>query len=333
MLEINELVRRHGEKEILSGLSLAVEKKGIYGILGAKDVQRHALARIICGCEDADGGAVVLDGTAMSRDAVALKRRVRLVPSVLLVDPSQTAAEYLDFVGDAMRIESEKRYRQIKEALELVGIDAVQNRLIASLGVGDRCRLSVAASLIGNPEIIVFDDPFASLDDSTRTDMYGLLGMLAKIKTVILLSHTPSEVKLLCSQIAIIGGGKIALEGEISEIEAKINATHELYISVRGDGESVISAIKGVDTVVGAKINTTEKNGVHSVRVEHYPDGNIKDKLFAALSAVNAPMLSVRALTLTLDDVYYSLTASEKETDESDDIPVKKKRLGRRSGK
>ena len=148
-----------------------------------------------------------------------------------------------------------------------------------------------------------------------------------------MISHTPSEVKALCSHVAIISGGKIALEGEISDIEAKINTTHELYISVRGDEEKVIEAIKSVHSVVGAKINSTENNGVHSVRVEHYPDGEIKDKHFEALSSIKAPLLSVRAVTLTLDDVYYSLTEQDKDSEDNDVAAPAKKRFGRRSGK
>lgn len=334
MLELKNIVKYCGDEKILSGISFSVSEKGIYGILGAVGEQRRMLARIICGCENADEGTVSVDGELMSAKSPSLKKRVRLVPAVLDTDGSCTVAEYLGFVGEILGVEPEKRYRQIKEAMELVGIDDVQNRLVSAVGNEKRYLMSVAAALIGNPEIIVFEAPARLLGGDTGESMRALLEMLAEIKTVVLLSQNPSEVKLLCSRVAVIGGGRIAIEGDISEIEAKINATNELYISVRGEAEAVLSAINGVDKVVGAKIVSTEKNGVHSIRVEHYPDAQMKDKLFAALSEINAPMLSVRAVTLTLDDVYYSLTSAETEgADPENDGQKdnKKTRKGRKS--
>lgn len=327
MLAIKELVGGAEGANALSGITLTANDKGIFGVLCARREQRSALARLMCGCEDAESGEVLINGERLSRRACALKRKVRLVPSVLVTDTSCTSAEYLNFVGDALGVEPEKRYRQIKEALEITGLEASQNKLISALGASELCRLALAGALIGNPEIIVMDDPFSAVDKETANELYDLLDMLAGIKTVILLSESVAEVKRLCTRVAVISKGRIAIEGDIAEIERKINATHELFISVRGEAEAVLGAVRSLECVADAKIISTEQNGVHSLRVEYYPDDSIKDKLFAVLSQINAPMLSIRTVTLTLEDVYFSLTDGERDKDgEASEEPKKQKK-------
>lgn len=327
MLAIKELVGGAEGANALSGITLTANDKGIFGVLCARREQRSALARLICGCENAQSGEVIINGKHMSRRAYALKRKVRLVPSALVTDTSCTAAEYLNFVGDALGVELEKRYRQIKEALEITGLEASQNKLIAALGASELCRLAFAGALIGNPEIIVLDNPFSAVDGETKNELYALLDVLAGIKTVILLSESVAEVKSLCTHVAVISKGRVALEGEIAEIERKINVTRELFISVRGEEDAVLGAVRSLECVADAKIISTEQNGVHSVRVEYYPDDSIKDKLFAVLSQINAPMLSIRTVTLTLEDVYFSLTDGERDKDgEAAEEPKKQKK-------
>lgn len=313
LLEITHIAKSIGEKNILSELSLTVEDKGIFGVLCVDSTAKTTLARLISGCENTDEGEIKINGEIMCRSALALKKKVRLVPALLDIDGTTTPVEHLDFVGAAIGVEPDKRYRQIKEALELMGIEDVQNKPLSSLNTPQRVRLSIAAALIGNPDVIVIDDPFRRIEGKLLDGIYEILSMLGKIKTVILMSHTPAEVKRLCENVAIMCGGKVVLSGSIADIEAKINSTRELHISVRGDWERIRPVIEGVECVVGVKLSSTDRNNVNSIAVEHAPNNKIKDELFAVLTAINAPMLSVKEVVLTLDDVFYSLTDRDKK--------------------
>lgn len=307
MLEIDGVVAEYGGAVVLSNISFSIDGKGIYGILGASGSGKTALARVICGCEDVSGGRIAVNGEPMSRNAKALKRNVRLVPRRLLTDVSMTVSEYLDFTGAALGIEPDRRYRQVKEALELTGLERLRNTLLARITPTEYCRLSIAASLLGNPEYIIIDDVLAEAEASQLPELYELLELLGSMKTVVLLSSRAVDVKRLCDSVWIISGGKIALNGRIEEIERKLNATHALDITVRGDGEQILDAVRSLKCVVGAKINSTENNNLHSLSVEYYPIGEIKSELLAALASVNASVQSLRELVLTLDDVLYSL--------------------------
>lgn len=301
----------------LCGVEALIDGKGIYGIIGAHKGDLSLLAEVICGCRDAESGAVELNGQPMSRGDVETRRRARLVPEYLELLPSITAVEYLDFVGDVFKIDSEKKYRLIKESMEFVGLDGKENISFERLGSGDRFRLSLAAALIGNPECIVVANSMAHISPAELNSVCELLKTLGMIKTVILLSSSAPIVKKLCSQVYIVCGGRIVLSGGVDEIEKKINATKEINLTVRGNIDAIVSAIKEkVEGVIEVTVGTVGANSVNTLTVECRPDTKMKDKLYSALSEINAPMLSYREIVLTLDDVFFSLTASDKQREE-----------------
>lgn len=313
LLEITQLSKSYNGVRVLSELSLTVEDKDVFGVLSVDREAMTALSELICGCENADAGEIKIKGETMTRDSLSIKKKVRLIPTALAADAVETPIEYLDFVGAALGVEPDKRYRQIKEALELTGIESVQNTLFSFLNASQRARLAIAAALIGNPDVIVADDAFSCIEGKQLDEIYEIIAMLGKIKTVVLMSHTPSEVKRLCKKVAIMCGGRIVLSGSVEEIEARINETHELHISVRGAWEEIRATVEKVEGVVDVRLLSSEKNNVNSVAVEYKPDSGMKDKLFDALKEINAPMLSVKQVSLTIDDVFYSLTDKDKK--------------------
>lgn len=330
MLEIKNITSKG---EAISGLSLTVEQKGIFGVLSVDGRARTELSRALAGCEDVKTGEIVYDGKIMGRDSLELKKEIRLVPSRLELDSADTPAEYLDIVGYTMGVEPEKRYRQIKEALELMGLEDAQNRPFGGLDTSQRVRLSVAGSLMGNPRVIVIDDPFRRVGERQLDGIYDTLAMIGQRKTVILMSHTPAEVKRLCDSVAVICGGRVVLEGKVSEIEGKINSTREMHIKARGDWDRIRPAIEGVDRVVSVRLMSEEKNNVRVIRVEYVPDNKMRDRLFGALSEINVPMLSANEIVLTLDDVFYTLTAEDKKRIDSLCEDNAKKKSKKRGGK
>ena len=327
LLEIRNV---KSKSEAISELSLCVSGNGIYGVLCASERARTELARAIGGCEDVLCGEIIYDGELMSTQSLALKKRVRLVPSRPLLDDTDTPEEYLNFVGYTVGVEPEKRYRQIKEALRLMELEEVSSTAFAHLDVSQRVRLCVAGALIGNPDVIVIDDPLRRINAGALDGIYDTLSMIGKRKTVILMSHTPAEVKRLCERVAIISGGKVVLEGKTAEIESKINSTRELIIKARGDWEQIRTAIESVQRVVRVSLVSSEKNNVNVIRVEHTPDSKMKDRVFGALSEINVHMLSAEEIVLTLDDVYRTLTANDRSHSEVADTKTHKRRSKRK---
>lgn len=293
----------------VEGVSFAFEGKGIFGVLCDSEYQRSSIAGMLCGTLDADGGEVRIGGEAMSRDDIALRRKVRLVPSASFSYGDLSPYEHLELVGSALCVESEKKYRQIVEAISLMGLEEVKDMPIAALSGFERCRLGIAAALIGNPEVIVIDSALDTLSGGSFEAVCELLCMLGNIKTIVLISSVPEQVKRLCERVAIIAGGKVVLCDSIAEIEAKINKTALTYAYVRGNAEAAMAAIREMEGVVSVRLHSVKADGVNKIEVEHAYDKHIKDRLFSALAAINTPMLSTKTVALTLGDVFYSFTS------------------------
>ncbi len=315
MLQIRDLTRGRGDTYALRGFSFDAADKGVYGILGAHGSGKTALARLICGVENADGGEILVRGELMSASAMEQRKKVRCAPSELALYPTSSAEEHLDFVGGALGVAPDKRYRQIKEALELTGLSDRRGRAFSRLSPLEKCRLAICAALLGNPDIIVLDDALAALKSEEKKEIYPLLQMLGGIKTLILLTSDPTDIRAVCQSVSVLHGGRSVISGTVEEIEKKINATAQLYVTVRGEAGSVLEAVEKVDGVVSARLHDEQTDGICIVSVEHLPDSMIKDKIFTALAAISAPMLSTKAVMLTLEDLFYSFAAMEKNKD------------------
>ncbi len=314
-----------GDGKLLSDITLEIKEREAYAILCAKQSQRAAIARAFCGARGTQSLEVRLDGKAFVHTDAELHKKIRVVTHTLCMDAYMTAEEYLCFTADALGLERDKSYRQISEAIELCLLEDVQKRIFKKLTRAQCTRLSLAAALLGNPEYIVLDNPFEGLVGESQRELVELLSMLSKIKTLVLITPKPSEAARLCEHMAVISQGKVVLNGKIKDIEEKINSTHELLLSARGDAELILAKLQGLDNVLSAKLFKSEANGVHTISLEHTPDKAIKDKLFAALNRINVPMLSYKQVSLTLDDVYYSLTRGECD---SESVNEKSKRKG-----
>ena len=312
MLHVSDLTLRCGEAAVARGFCFDADEKGIYGILGASGAGKTAIARLICGAMRADGGEITINDLSMSPEAVELRKKVRCVPTQLILHSVTTAEEHLDLVGMSLGVSPDRRYRQIKEALELVGLSDARRRTFKKLSAAQRARLAIAASLLGNPDVIVIDDALSPLTPEEKQEIYPLLSMLGGIKTIVLLTSSPAEVRELCGSVTLLHDGRAVICGSVAEIERKVNATAQLYVTVRGDFESIIEAVSRVEGVVEARLYSEESDGSCVISVEHTPDELIKDRIFTALAEISAPMLSTKSVMLTLEDVFYSFASMEK---------------------
>lgn len=314
MIRIDDLTVECANGTALNKLSLLIEGEGIFGILAGRGAGKTTLARAICGICAADAGSIKINDEKMTTGNTSLKKKVRFVPAQLKISDLETVYDYLMFVGSAIGVPSEKKYKQIDQAIELLELVDVKDSCFCTLSADDRCRLSIAASLIGNPAVIVIDCALDHIPESEREDLYELLMMLAAKKEIVLLSSKPAVVKKLCTGVAVMCDGAIALSDKICEIERKINATCQTYVTVRGEYDEFKETILGLDGVVSARLEVkSNKEGLCTVLVEHVHDELIKDRLFKALSEGGVPLLSSKTVTLSLEDVYYSFAAKDEK--------------------
>ena len=241
MLSVDSVVKTDGEYIILDDVSFSVAKKGIHGILAPRGAGKTTLLDVISGSVPYDSGTVavgskhIYGGSSTSAaDLKRLKKKMSYVRGSAEIYPKMTVMEFMTLVGEVKGVPGAKLYRQIKEALELTGLDDVQNRLIKNLTAQEHKFLGYAAALLGNPDVILIDEPKSagvSFDRYTE-QLYELIRMLGKHKTVVLATENFKIAKELCEDVIILSDGQVLAEGSFAELEAKLRQANSDSLEV-----------------------------------------------------------------------------------------------------
>ena len=207
-------------------LSFAFLKKGIHGILAPKNSGKTELMDVFSGSRDAVSGTALLLGREISSANIDLRKKIGYVTEYACFYSDMTVSEIMNFVGESKGVESGKLFRQIKEALDLTGLDDVKNRLVKNLTEYDKKKLAVSAALLGNPDIILIDEPVSKRISAERySEMMGILEMLGKMKTVVIATEIYSVAKELCEDVVIISDGKLVCAGTFEALEDRLRRT------------------------------------------------------------------------------------------------------------
>lgn len=214
LLEAKEIYKVCTPELSLKDISFAIEEKGVYGFLGKDGAGKSALAHVLAGASETDGGSVLYKERELySSDKLGaeIKLKIGYAPEKCVFDGDMTAFELLDLTGKAKKTEPDKRYRQIKEALELTGLSPKGNTLIEQLNLSEKKRLSIANALLGNPEVIILYEPLRYLDANQASEIKKLIAMLCSKKVVLIFSARPADIEELCGTVAIMHEGRLAL--------------------------------------------------------------------------------------------------------------------------
>ena len=229
-------------KYIISDLSFTFLKKGIHGILAPKGAGKTELMDILSGSRDAVSGRAVLFGKEISSADLSVKKKIGYVTEHSCFYLDMTVFEIMSFVGQSKGVDSAKLLRQIKEALELTGLDELQSKLVKKLTEFDKKKLAISAALLGNPDIILVDEPVAKKISAERTaEISGILRMLGKMKTVVIATELYSVAKELCEDVVIISDGKMVCSGELEELEESFRNSDGNHTTLEKAYESIAS--------------------------------------------------------------------------------------------
>lgn len=222
---VNNLSYQKGVRTPLKDVSFSIpmEKKGVHGLLAPKGAGKTLLLDLLAGCLDADEGEILVKGEAMSVSNAGLRAKIGYVPQNVAFYADMTAAELLDFVGETRQAPADRRYRQICEALELLGIADRGDCLIRRLNATERKRLSVAAALLGNTELLLFDDLFWGKSDESRREWSELLAMLGKHKTVLIADRSLEALRLVCSDVLLMSDGILLAHDSFDGLEEQLS--------------------------------------------------------------------------------------------------------------
>ena len=326
LIEVNHLVKQYGTFRAVNDLSFTVEPGQIYGFLGPNGAGKSTTMNIMTGYLSATSGTVRIAGHEMLLEPEEAKRHIGYLPEIPPVYPDMTPREYLRFAGELKGVARGKLEAEVERVMELTGITSMHRRLIGNLSKGYRQRVGVSCALLGDPEVIILDEPTVGLDPRQILDIRDLIRSLGGDHTVILSSHILSEVSAVCDHVLILSGGKLV--GDNSAIYFQIcsfmffyfmRRSNRYHLLVQGTPEAVSAAL-----LAAQKLGTVEvqpdSSGFVGVTMETEEGTDPRAELFRLLAGADLPIMELTSSHASLEDVFLELTgeqtAEEKESGE-----------------
>lgn len=311
MIEVKHLTKRYGSICAVSDLSFTIEKGRIYGFLGPNGAGKSTTMNILTGCLSATSGEVRIDGHDIFEDAQEAKKRIGYLPELPPLYPDRTPREYLNFVAECKRVPKHQRPEQIRRVMEMTGITEVADRIIRNLSKGYRQRVGIAQALLGDPEIIILDEPTVGLDPRQITEIRELIQNLGRDHTVILSSHILSEVQAVCQTVLIISKGRLVACDETADLEKHFAGKAALELTVEATREEVGGILDRIGGVTGFAVEDDGNYVNLKVETDLAPDDMCR-KLFFAFSDLGRPILRMTTTQASLEEIFLELTQEEK---------------------
>lgn len=318
MIQVKNISKRYGDNFAVKGISFHIERGKIYGLLGANGAGKSTTMNIITGCLSATDGQVTIDGKDILREPLEAKKKIGYLPEIPPLYAEMTPLEYLTFVAEAKGVPFDLGVRQVKEALVLTGTDTVADRLIRNLSKGYKQRVGIAQALLGDPEVIILDEPTVGLDPKQMIEIRNLIKELGKTKTVIVSSHILSEISAICDHVMIISRGRLVANDSIENLETSTNEERKLFLAVRGDAQKALDLLQEMDTVTNLVQEPTNTDNACRFSMSFDKDSDPRETIFYAFAENKLPIINITTNQVTLEDIFLRLTA---ETYLEDDTP------------
>lgn len=322
MIKVEHLTKKYGEVLALDDLSFEIEEGQVYGFLGPNGAGKSTTMNIMTGCLSATAGSVTIGGHDVFEEPDAAKRLIGYLPEQPPLYMNETPLEYLRFVGEAKGLRGNELATQINEVAEQAGTSDVMRRRIGDLSKGYRQRVGIAQALLGEPRVIILDEPTVGLDPIQIIEIRDLIRSLGRSHTVILSSHILSEVQAICDKILIIAHGRLVAFDTPAKLEEQLAATGELSLTTDVSLDAARQALAGVKTLAEV-LPLVGTDGFTHLRLRTSQEDLYATarEVFFAFAERRLAILELRLNKASLEDVFLELTDTEtEETDDAGDL-------------
>lgn len=311
MIEVKDLTKRYGDHVAVDRVSFKINNGRIYGFLGPNGAGKSTTMNMMTGCLAPTSGSVRINGFDIFDEPLKAKRCIGYLPEIPPLYEDMTPYEYLSFIADAKDVPYGRAQRQVHEVMELTRIEDVKDRLIKHLSKGYRQRVGIAQTMLGNPDIIILDEPTVGLDPKQITEIRALIRRLGEKKTVIISSHILAEISAVCDHVLILSEGRLIANAPIEELQSGFSDRSRLHLSVRGDEAGVLEALSEIEEVEDCLIGHTCEDGVVDLTLTVSGKDDLRDRIFFSLADHRYALLSMEREEATLESIFLSLTDRE----------------------
>lgn len=321
MIRIENLVKHYGKIKAVNDISFEIKDGEIVGFLGPNGAGKSTAMNILCGYLSSTSGKAEINGIDILENPIEAKKQIGFLPELPPLYTEMTVDEYLKFIYNLKGTTLDKD-KHLNEICEVTSIANVRDRLIRNLSKGYRQRVGIAQALIGNPPVLIFDEPTVGLDPKQIVEVRNLIRSLGGKHTVILSTHILSEVQAVCDRIIIINKGKIVANEKTEEISKAVTNVSKLAVKVCGPEKEVQKLLQGIPGVSSVDPMGHQDLDSTTFSITGQPGIDVRKPIFNLMASHGYPIIGLEAQGLNLEDVF--LTAVDEEDEKS------KKKNGKR---
>ncbi len=313
MITVDGLTKVYGNTVAIQDVSFSVDTGEILGFLGPNAAGKTTTMRILTCHTPPTRGTASVAGYNIHTHSLDVRRNIGYMPETVPLYNEMTVASYLDFIAHAKGYNRKERPAYVDRVVEETGLESVSTRLIGNLSKGYHQRVGLAQALIGNPKVLILDEPTIGLDPKQISEIRALIKSLAKKKTVILSTHILPEVSMICSKVVIINEGRIVAFGTPEKLVTELQQTTQTYATIEGPAEQVIARLRSIPGVQTAQLARKISPNQHDYLIESKMDTDIRAQISQTIVTAGWKLLELRTVGLSLEDIFMQVVAGETE--------------------
>ena len=311
MIEVDQLTKTYGQKAAIQDVTFSAERGEILGLLGPNGAGKSTTMRVLTGFFPPTSGTARIDGYDVVEDSLEVRRRIGYLPENVPLYTDMSVRAYLDFVARVKDVR--QRQDSIDWSMDAARVDHVADTIIGKLSKGYRQRVGLAQALIGDPEVLILDEPTVGLDPNQIIETRQLIKALGGDRTIILSTHILPEVSMVCNKVVIINRGTVVAVDTPEALTRQLSGADRVALTVRGPATEVENKLKRVKGVIGAIARPSGTKGTVLVDVDAEAGRDVREQLAKEVIGSGWGLLELKSQSLSLEDIFLQLTTTEED--------------------
>ena len=317
MIEVTGISKKYGDKQALVEMSVSIEAGEIVGLLGLNGAGKSTAMNIITGYIRPDSGYVNIGGYDVAKRPLEAKKKIGYLPEHFFFYNDMKVNEYLNFICDIKRVRNGRK-KHIDELCERVGINHIRSRMIKNLSKGYRQRVGFVQSLLGDPEVVILDEPTVGLDPSQVVDIRSLIKDVGKKRTVMISSHILSEVQVVCSRVLLLHNGRIIADDTPDNLRKSMSEPNKVVACIEGAPKDVKNALSDRSIFKEVTVLGQKEQKAHEYLIMGNDKKDIRRQLFFALAQAGLPALFINSSQFSLEDYFLKHVVLDTDSEQED---------------
>ena len=307
MIEVKNITKKYGSFTAVDNISFKIEEGEIIGLLGPNGAGKSTTMNMITGYIEPTEGEIVINGYDISKKPRKAKSQIGYMPEGVPLYSDLTVKEFVTYMAELKKVDRKTRKEKVEKIIKQTGLKDVEKKLTRNLSRGYKQRVSMAGALVGEPKILILDEPTVGLDPKQITEIRALIKELGKTHTVILSSHILSEVSQICNKVIIINKGKIVAIDTPENLEKKVESNNTTYVTVE-DTENKMETIKAkIPEIKDIKLIKENEDGTKQYVLESEKDVDLRKIVFNEFAKENITIFEMKKADTTLEDAFMKL--------------------------